>query len=137
MIRQYTYAYTAVCPEAGESYSLTLPYANTLCMNLFMEGFSEEFHAYRIVMAMDKASWHTGEKTKKRENIVPLFQPSHSPEVNPVENLWHHIREKGGFKNRTFESLKDVEDTLAEQLKNLDKETVKSVCLYHWIKEAL
>jgi len=29
-----------------------------------------------------------------------------------------------------FESLKDIEDTLAEQLKNLDKEAVKSVCLY-------
>jgi len=32
-----------------------------------MEGFSEEFHDYRIIMAMDKASWHTGEKTKKRK----------------------------------------------------------------------
>ena len=84
-------------------------------MNLFMEGFSEEFHDYRIIMAMDKASWHTGEKARKRENIVPLFQPSHSHEVNPVENLWHYIREKGGFKNRTFESLKGVENTLADK----------------------
>jgi len=66
-------------------------------------------------MAMDKASWHTGEKARKRENIVPLFQPSHSHEVNPVENLWHYIREKGGFKNRTFESLKGVENTLADK----------------------
>ena len=63
-----------------------------------------------------------------------MFQPSRSPEVSPVENLWHHIREKGGFKNRIFESLKDVEDTLAEQLENLDKETIKSICLYHWMK---
>ena len=44
-------------------------------------------------------------------------------------------KRKRRIKNRTFESLKDVEDTLAEQLKNLDKKTVKLVCLYHWIKE--
>ncbi|HOO19282.1 MAG TPA: hypothetical protein PK296_03720, partial [Paludibacteraceae bacterium] len=64
IIRQYTYAYTAVCPETGESYSLILPYANTLCMSLFMEGFSEKFYDYRIIMAMDKASWHTGKKQR-------------------------------------------------------------------------
>ena len=102
-----------------------------------MDGLSEEFQNYRIIMGMDKASWHTGDKAKKWGNIVPMFQPSHSPEVNPVENLWHHIREKGEFKNKTFDSMKDVEEALVEQLRNLDKETVKSVCLYHWIKNSI
>jgi transposase len=49
-------------------------------------------------MVMDRASWHTGGKAKKRENIAPLFQPPKSPELNPVEHLWHHVREKGNFK---------------------------------------
>ena len=86
---------------------------------------------------MDKASWHTVYKAKKWDNIVPMFQPSYSPEVNPVENLWHHIREKGEFKNKTFDSIKYIKEALVEQLKNLDKEMVKSVCLYHWIKNSI
>ena len=57
-------------------------------------------------MAMDRASWH---KIEKCDHTVPLFQPPYSPEVNPVENLWHHIREDGGFKNTTFKTLKEVE----------------------------
>ena len=85
---------------------------------------------------MDRAAWHTGNKTKKYDNIVPLFLPAYSPMLNPVENLWHHIREKGNFKNRTFDSLEEVEKKLSETLANLDKDTVKSVCLFHWIKEA-
>ena len=90
-----------------------LPYANTVCMNIFMQGISEEFKDYRIIMAMDRASWHTGEKAKQWKNIVPLFQPAHSPELNPVESLWHHIREKGGFKNTTFSSMEEVENRLS------------------------
>ena len=88
-------------------------------------------------MAMDRASWHTFIKTGKWENIVPLFQPPYSPEVNPAENMWHHIREEGGFKNATFNTLEEVELKLAEKLKNLDEKTVKSITLFKWIKEAV
>jgi transposase len=137
IIRKYTYAYSAICPETGESYFLILPYANTECMDIFMKGVSEEFANYRIIMAMDRASWHTGDKVKKWKNIVPLFQPAYSPELNPVENLWHHIRENGKFKNTTFESMEAVEDRLSEQLRNLDKNTVKSISLFHWINSAI
>jgi len=71
------------------------------------------------------------------ENIVPLFQPSYSPELNPVENLWHHIREKGNFKNTTFRNMADIELRLAEQLNKLDNKTVKSLSLFHWINSAI
>ncbi len=137
IIRQYTYAYTAICPETGESFSLILPYANTECMSIFMQGVSDEFECYRIIMAMDKASWYTGDKSRKWDNIVPLFQPSYSPELNPVENLWHHIREKGNFKNTTFNDLREVELRLSKQLRNLDRETVKKISQFKWIYSAI
>jgi len=137
IIRQYTYAYSALCPETGECYSLILPYANTVCMQIFLEGLSESFKNYRIVLAMDRASWHTGDKAKIYDNIVPLFQPAHSPELNPVEILWHHIRENSQFKNRTFKSLEEVEDNLADALGNIDKETIKSISNFPWIFSAI
>jgi hypothetical protein len=47
-------------------------------MDVFMREFSQAYKDYRIIMAMDRASWHTGEKAKKWENIVPLFShPNH------------------------------------------------------------
>jgi transposase len=137
IIRKYTYAYSTICPETGESYSLILPYANTDCMDIFMQGVSDEFRNYRIIMGMDRASWHTGDKVKKWDNIVPLFQPAYSPELNPVENLWHYIRESGKFKNTTFESMEAVEKQLSEELRNLDRKTVKSISLFHWINSAI
>lgn len=106
-------------------------------MDIFMQGVSDEFKDYRIIMAMDSASWHTGDKAKKWDNIVPLFQPPYSPELNPVENLWHYIRENGRFKNTTFKSMEDVEEQLSEELRNLDRKTVQSISLFHWINSAI
>ena len=137
VVREYTYVYMAVCPETGENFSLILPYANGQCMDIFLKEVSKFFKKYRIVMAMDRATWHSEEITKKYKNIVPLFQPPYSPELNPVESVWHYIRENGGFKNETFDTLKDVELKLVENLKNLDKETIKSITLFRWIKDAV
>jgi hypothetical protein len=64
-IREYTYAYSTVCPETGEPFSLILPYANESCMDVFMELVSKEFKEYRIIMVMDGASWHRGDKLKR------------------------------------------------------------------------
>jgi transposase len=137
VIREYTYVYLTVCPQTGEHYSLILPYANQNCMNIFMQGVSEAFSHYRIVMVMDGAGWHTGNNIKKMENIVPLLQPPYSPEVNPVENVWHHIREDGRFKNATFNTLEEVELKLVEELNKLNEKTVKSITLFKWIKNAI
>jgi len=134
IIRKYTYAYTAVCPETGEHFSLILPFANTNCMDIFMDEFSEYFSNYRIVLAMDGASWHTGDKVKKWDNIVPLIQPPYSPKLNPVENIWHHIREEYQFKNTTFKSMEEVENKLSFALSDLKQNAVKSITSFKWIE---
>jgi transposase len=88
---------------------------------------------------MDNASWHKSDISKKIDNIVPLFQPAHSPEVNPAEHMWQHIREKGEFKNKTFNSIEEVEDNLVMAVTSLvaDKNTVKSITGFKWILDAL
>lgn len=57
-VRQYVYAYAAVAPELGKMTCLTLPYANTKMMNLFLAQISLEFANYFVILQLDKASWH-------------------------------------------------------------------------------
>ncbi|MDR2653153.1 MAG: IS630 family transposase, partial [Prevotellaceae bacterium] len=63
----------------------------------------------------------------------------YSPELNPVEHIWHYIRESGLFKNRTFQSMNDVEEQLIITVNTLlfDKDKIKSITGFHWIKDAL
>jgi hypothetical protein len=137
IVREYTYLYGAFCPETGDSLSLILPYANSDCMEFFLKSLSENFYQYRIILAMDNASWHS--RKTDIDNIVPLFQPAHFPEVNPAERVWKHIRENGGFKNKTFDSLNDVEISLCSAVRNIleNKETIKSLTGFKWITNAI
>ena len=43
MIREYTYAYTSICPETGENFSIISPVNNTEAMNEFLDAFSKAF----------------------------------------------------------------------------------------------
>lgn len=138
IVREYVYAYTAVCPQNGENFSLVMPDADTASMNIFLSEFSEEYKNYRIILAADRAGWHRSKTLKVPDNIRFLFIPSYSPELNPVEHIWDYIREMF-FNNRTYKSLDSVIDRLCFALNYLDtvREKVKSMTLFDWIFYAL
>jgi len=134
LIRQYTYAYTAVCPETGETYSLILPYADSDSMSIFLEKLSEHYSQNRIILVMDNASWHSTKSMLGIQNIKPLFLPPRAPELNPVECIWHHIKERH-FSNRVFKSIEEVEQRLVIALVELNQEKSKmrKMTLFNWL----
>jgi hypothetical protein len=133
-IREYLYVYTAVCPDDGENFSLILPRSNTEMMNMFLDEFSKQYQGYRIIMVMDRAPWHPSENSNKFDNIRVIRQPQYSPELNPAEHMWEHIRENY-FHNRQFKTLDILEEELVNALYELgqNKNTIKSLTAFHWI----
>jgi hypothetical protein len=117
-VREYVYAYAAVAPQLGRMTALILPYANTQMMNLFLKQVSEDFAEYFIIMQVDRAAWHRSKSLQIPENIRLLAQPSHSPELMPVEHIWEDIRENY-FYNRILKSMDKVVDTLCQGLVEL------------------
>lgn len=135
MIREYLYAYTAVCPETGENYSIISPVNNTWAMNIFLEAFAKAYGHYRIIMCLDGAGWHTSKGVILPENIQLLQLPPYSPELNPTEHIWDYIREQKKFNNYTFNTLDDVENQLSKTLRQLndEKDILKSMCNFNWL----
>ena len=70
-------------------------------------------------MVMDGASWHKAKKFELFDNIRIIHQPPYSPEVNPVEHLWEHLREKY-FKNGYWYSMDKLEDDLENALRGIE-----------------
>ena len=134
IVMKYTYAYSAVCPSLGEMTSLILPYANTQMMNIFLKHVSKEFEEYNIIMLLDQAGWHRSNCLKIPQNIYLIKQPSHSPELNPVEHIWDEIREKN-FHNKAFNSMEEVESALCTGLNNLknNPDYVKSLTNFPYL----
>jgi transposase len=84
---------------------------------------------------MDKAGWHTTKQLRLPQNIIVWFLPPYSPELNPVEMIWKHIRTKH-FNNRIFDTLNDVEKQLSRSLKEVfvSIHETKQLTFYKWMQ---
>jgi hypothetical protein len=133
IVRDYTHVFSAVCPQDGQSFSLVLPYADTEAMQIFLGEFADYYKDYRVVLILDRAAWHRSPQFAQFENLRILYQPPYSPEVNPVEHLWEHIREKY-LRNFAWNSLEELESELVRILQQLTKstETLQSLTGFHW-----
>lgn len=135
IIREHSYAFSAVCPLEGESYSLISPVCNTEAMNELLQGLSEAHPKDDILLFADSAGWHQSKELQLPANIRLELLPPYSPELNPTEHLWDYIREQKGFNNHSFPSLEQLENHLEKVLKNLnqEKDYIKSLCTFEWM----
>jgi hypothetical protein len=134
VVREFTYAYAAVCPWDGVMDSLVLPEASTPCMNLFLEELAGRHPDEHIVLVMDGAGWHKANALRQPDNMSFLFLPPYSPELNPTEHLWDELREKY-FHNEAFRTLSAVEDQLVLGLAALENSPalVQSITGWPWL----
>lgn len=131
-IREYRYAYGAVEPLSGESFFLVMPYCNMECMNLFLQELSKAYAEDVIVLACDGASWHKSKHLQIPENIELVFIPPYTPEMNPIEQIWDEIREKG-FRNECFLTLAKVMERLCVTINHLSPQRISSITSREWI----
>ena len=84
-------------------------------------------------MVMDGAAWHKSNDLKSFDNISSIFQPPYSPEVNPVEHLWEHLREKY-LRNKSWTSMDELEITLSEALLEItiNQKEIQKLVGFHW-----
>jgi len=133
-VREYTYVYGAVSPSDGKLDTLILPMVNADAMSIFLREISNRYPKEQILMFLDSASWHKANELIIPNNIDLIPLPPYSPQLNPMENMWEEIREKG-FKNKMFLSLDSVEDQLMETLRSMEANTKKnaSIAGFNWI----
>jgi transposase len=113
----------AVCPAAA--------------MNLFLAELSQAVApgAHGIVL-MDKAGWHTAGELRVPENLSLMFLPPYSPELNPIERLWLHLRDNR-LSHRVFQTTEGIIDSCCEAWNWLLAETgrIRSLCSYPWLQQ--
>lgn len=110
---------------------LNLPYCDTDCFQIFLNEFSNNKPDELKVVVLDNGAFHKAKRLKIPKNIVLIFLPPYSPELNPAEKMWQKI--KRNFTNRIFKTLNEVELFICEQSKNTTRESVMSICGYDYI----
>jgi transposase len=90
---QWAYIFGAVCPERGAAAGLVLPTVNTQAMNAHLAEISRSVApGAHAVLVLDGAGWHGSAALVVPDNLSLLTLPPYSPELNPVENVWHYLR---------------------------------------------
>jgi transposase len=106
------------------------PHINVAIINVFLREFSQQLPAdVHAVLVWDQAGFHTGHALEVPANITILPLPPYSPELNPMENLWHYLRSHY-WANRAFEDYAALESAAmtAWQASACDPATIQSVC---------
>ena len=128
--RQWLYVLMAVCAATGAASALIMPELNTAVVNLFLEQFSRELPAgVHAVLIWDGAGYHTGRDLVVPGNVSLIQLPPYSPELNPVENLWHYLRSHH-WSNREYEGYKGLQEEAIRSLRAVcqDAEKLKTIC---------
>ena len=86
----------------------------------------------RIVLQLDRAGWHGPGNLAVPDGIRLVFQPSHSPELQPAEHLWEFVDEP--LVNTCFDSIEELDKAVAERCVALigQREMIQASTLFHW-----
>jgi transposase len=134
--REWLYVLVAVCVSTGATSALLMPELNTEVINLFLEQFSRELPAgVHAVLIWDGAGWHTGGDLVVPSNVSLILLPPYSPELNPVENLWHYLRAHH-WSNRPYRDYDALESEAIRSLCTVcgDAEKLKSICNTDYVR---
>lgn len=124
----------AVSPETGQLVSLIVPHCDTEVFQLFLDVMANEVPKKRnkkVILVLDNASWHKA-KSLNWHHIEPLYLPPYSPDFNPIERFWQHLKSHhlAGYITRHGEELNQKLFDVIESLLQ-DPETIQSVCRTH------
>ena len=106
-----------------------------MCFQEYLKWFSQQYPDDLHIVQLDNGRLHTGLDLEIPENIILLFQPPYSPQVNPIERLWKEIKKQ--LKWELFENLEGLRKRLDKILRDLTPSVVASVTGWDFILEAL
>ena len=130
---EWVYLYAAVEPATGESVALLAPQVNTETFNVFLQMVSAALQPHeQAVLILDQAGWHQSRGVRWPEGVTALPLPPYSPELNPVENLWHYLRSHH-LANRAYRDYDHLLDAGTQAYRTLTREVLKSVCRCDYI----
>lgn len=129
------YVYGAVEPISGDNFFLELPDLNSDCFQLFLDEFHDSYPDDFIIMLLDNGAFHKAKKLVIPDNIVLLFIPPYSPELNPIERLWQDIKDEISWF--LYETLDELKEAVARVLRKYSHQDIASLTGYQYLVDAV
>ena len=108
-----------------------MPQCNGATFQIYLYEFSKQRESELKVIVLDNGAFHKAKSLQIPENIILIFLPPYSPELNPAEKIWAKF--KRTFSNQFFKTMVDLTDFVCHISKTLNDDDVKSICRFNYI----
>lgn len=134
---QWVWVYVAITPATGECCCLLLPHVDTICLDVFLETLRAEWPDERIGVVLDGSGSDRSDAVQWPDGIMPVRLPPYSPELNPAEQIFRHLRKR--LANRRFATIAEMQDALGAEMQRLwaHPKVVTRMTNYPWWREGV
>lgn len=130
-----TYLYGVVEPATGEHFFYEFTHLNSDCFQVFLNLVAQQYSDSILIIQLDQAGAHKAKRLQIPANIILMFQPSHSPETNPIERVWQHL--KLGLRWKLPKNLDELRLLMRSRLEEMTQSVIASVVGWNFIIDAL
>ena len=128
----------AVEPTTGDAFWWELPRLDATCFSLFLNKFGQHYAESLNIILLDQAPAHIAHRGQLPENVVLVWLPAYSPELNPVERLWEDLKARIDVLDaRVRSSLSALQEHVAGLVQRYSAETIASLTGYAYLTEAI
>lgn len=129
------YLYGAVEPTTGAHFFLALPYLNSRAFQLWLDGFAAAFPHSLNLLVLDNGAGHKAKAVRWPANVVPVFLPPYSPELNPMERLWRDLKDK--LADIPVKTIAELSDALCTIIQHYSHATLHSLTSFAYFVQAV
>lgn len=118
---------SAISPQGELIYSIRTSRYLGVHMADFLRKLRKAFPRRKLIVIWDRVPTHFSQEVKELlrqlepEKLELYLLPAHSPELNPDEQVWKHLKTETGLRNlacKTFKELREKLTLYIEKLKN-------------------
>jgi transposase len=111
---EWLWLYAAVEPTTGIGIFLFLPTVEGECLEIFLQHLRHELGDGPISVVLDSSGSHRSAQVSWPKEMHPLYLPPYSPELNPAEQIFRHLRKR--LSNVIFTTVDELQQALITEL---------------------
>jgi len=84
---------------------------------------------------LDNGAFHKAKALQLPPNVVPLFLPPYSPELNPIEHIWRDLKDQ--LADHVYHTLEALSDAVCAIIQGYSEATLKALTGFDYFVQAI